>query len=50
MWTNIPDGASFKIGPVKNFLGELGPSDVAFGQGPWVGKWKWLQLRAESFC
>ncbi len=30
MWTNIPDGASFKIGPVKNFFGDLGPTDVAF--------------------
>jgi quinoprotein glucose dehydrogenase len=30
MWTNIPDGASFKVGPVKNFFGDLGPTDVAF--------------------
>ena len=30
MWTNIPDGASFKVGPVKNLFGDLGPTDVAF--------------------
>lgn len=30
MWTNIPDGASFKVGPIKNFFGDLGPTDVAF--------------------
>jgi len=29
-WTNIPDGASFKVGPVLNFFGDLGPTDVAF--------------------
>ena len=29
-WTNIPDGASFKVGPVQNFFGDLGPTDVAF--------------------
>ncbi len=29
-WTNIPDGASFKAGPVQNFFGDLGPTDVAF--------------------
>lgn len=30
MWTNIPDGASFRAGPVQNFFGDLGPTDVAF--------------------
>ncbi len=30
MWTNIPNGASFKAGPVQNFFGELGPTDIAF--------------------
>ena len=30
MWTNISDGASFKVGTVKNFFGDLGPTDVAF--------------------
>jgi quinoprotein glucose dehydrogenase len=41
MWTNIPDGASFKVGPVKNFFGELGPSDIAFGVdgGVYVTDW-----------
>lgn len=41
MWTNIPNGASFKAGPVKNFFGDLGPSDVAFGPdgGVYVSDW-----------
>ncbi|HKX61806.1 MAG TPA: PQQ-dependent sugar dehydrogenase, partial [Verrucomicrobiae bacterium] len=30
MWTNMADGASFKAGPVQNFMGDLGPTDVAF--------------------
>jgi quinoprotein glucose dehydrogenase len=30
MWTNVADGASFKVGPVRNFFGDLGPTDVAF--------------------
>jgi hypothetical protein len=29
-WTSIPDGASFRAGPVRNFFGELGPTDIAF--------------------
>lgn len=29
-WTNIPDGASFRIGPVQSLVGDLGPTDVAF--------------------
>ena len=41
MWTNTPNGASFKAGPVKNFFGDLGPSDVAFGPdgGVYVSDW-----------
>ncbi len=41
MWTNIPNGASFKAGPVKSFFGDLGPSDVAFGPdgGVYVSDW-----------
>lgn len=30
MWTNIADGASFRIGPVQSLVGDLGPTDVAF--------------------
>lgn len=29
-WTNLPDGASFKVGPIQNFFGDLGPTDIAF--------------------
>ncbi|HEY2952316.1 MAG TPA: HEAT repeat domain-containing protein [Verrucomicrobiae bacterium] len=43
MWTNIPDGASFKVGPVKSFFGELGPSDVAFGVDGGVYVTDWLK-------
>src|ERR1041385_7446129 len=43
MWTNIPDGASFRVGPVKNFFGELGPSDVAFGVDGGVYVTDWLK-------
>lgn len=30
MWTNVADGASFRIGPVQSLVGDLGPTDVAF--------------------
>lgn len=30
MWTNIADGASFRIGSVQSLVGDLGPTDVAF--------------------
>ncbi len=30
IWTNAPAGASFEIGPVRAFFGELGPTDIAF--------------------
>lgn len=40
-WTNRPLGASFEIGPVENFFGDLGPSDCAFapGGGLYVSDW-----------
>jgi quinoprotein glucose dehydrogenase len=43
MWTNVTDGASFKTGPVRNFFGDLGPTDVAFHPDGGVLVTDWLK-------
>jgi quinoprotein glucose dehydrogenase len=43
MWTNFAAGASFRAGPIEPLLGEMGPSDVAFGVDGGVYLTDWLK-------